>query len=582
MSLTEHFKRVIDIWFDGKNRRPFLETIITEVEKNWNNKNIFVIETPTGYGKSTISATIALYSLKDEFKSIITFPLRTLLEDQFEKFKKLVNENLLGKRYMHNPDSRYLIKPITLTTIDTLALTLFGIPPEDLDKVVRYWSGTSSGSLGHYLFSWMSVVLSNIVLDEVHLLADSVKSLNFLIALMKIAIDNDQKLFLMSATIPEVFKRILEKIMSPQADKLLFIKFESKYDQEFIKERASKKYKIILTPLKKETKFNEIAKWVKEEIKKYPKVIVVFNTVNDAIKFYKRIKDEINDNVEKILLHSRFNEKDRRRKSMTLRGLNKNYIIVSTQVIEAGVDISSNLFITELAPANSLIQRLGRFLRYEGERKGKIYIWYEVDDSNILKRDPDNKYKVYDWNLSNKTLIKLQEIKDKLNIHIAESYKTLLDNVYDEKDFRVNIDEINDLTSILMNLEFGSLKAVEKFFYLEGSFVRSSLIAPVIPSNFIKKSHADYIEMNVKELSQLMIPLNFRILKKLKPCKEIILKKDKEREEEKIKVINFDSGFLFSERELIKHMIRNSVLAFVLDKSYSNEFGLVLGELNDK
>ena len=238
MVLIECYKQVLKNWFGTEeNERKFIDHVMDVLKKHWNDKNIFIIEAPTGYGKSVISATISLFSLKNKdcLKCIVTFPLRTLLEDQYCKFvgehnvKKNGKEEILcknkrsflgdidqnlrlkiiGKRYMHNPDSRYLIKPITLTTVDTLVLTLFGIPPECIDKVVRAWDGTMGGSLGHYLFSWGSVVFSNIVLDEVHLLADSTKSLSFLIALMKIAKDFDQKLILMSATLSNALKSIV-------------------------------------------------------------------------------------------------------------------------------------------------------------------------------------------------------------------------------------------------------------------------------------------------------------------------------------------------------------------------------------
>ena len=42
-------------------------------------------------------------------------------------------------------------------------------------------------------------------------------------------------------------------------------------------------------------------------------------------------------------------------------------IIVSTQVVEAGVDVSAMALVTELAPWPSLVQRFGRAARYGGE-----------------------------------------------------------------------------------------------------------------------------------------------------------------------------------------------------------------------
>ena len=47
-------------------------------------------------------------------------------------------------------------------------------------------------------------------------------------------------------------------------------------------------------------------------------------------------------------------------------------IIVATQVVEAGVDISAGCLITELAPWPSLVQRFGRCARYGGA--GRIVV----------------------------------------------------------------------------------------------------------------------------------------------------------------------------------------------------------------
>src|SRR2546428_9715926 len=47
-------------------------------------------------------------------------------------------------------------------------------------------------------------------------------------------------------------------------------------------------------------------------------------------------------------------------------------IIVATQVVEAGVDISAGCLVTELAPWPSLVQRFGRCARYGGS--GRVIV----------------------------------------------------------------------------------------------------------------------------------------------------------------------------------------------------------------
>ena len=56
----------------------------------------------------------------------------------------------------------------------------------------------------------------------------------------------------------------------------------------------------------------------------------------------------------------------------------KNLELLATQVVEAGLDVSADLLLTEVAPMNSLIQRAGRCARWlrSGElRPGDCWRW---------------------------------------------------------------------------------------------------------------------------------------------------------------------------------------------------------------
>jgi CRISPR-associated endonuclease/helicase Cas3 len=70
---------------------------------------------------------------------------------------------------------------------------------------------------------------------------------------------------------------------------------------------------------------------------------------------------------------------------------NKGVIAVTTQVCEMSLDLDADLLITELAPASSLIQRMGRCNRsIEGrdpDKHGRVFI-YEAPDSNPYEDDP--------------------------------------------------------------------------------------------------------------------------------------------------------------------------------------------------
>lgn len=560
--------------------RKFIEEVIMFLEKKWHDKNIFIIEAPTGYGKSAISQTVSLYSVSKELKSIVVFPLRTLLEDQYDKFKRITNTKILGKRYMHNADSRYLIKSITLTTIDTLSLTLFGIPPEDFDKVVRKWSGTGSGSLGHYLFSHSSILLSNIILDEVHLLSDSIKSLTFLVLLIKFAIDNGMKLILMSATIPSALEEKLLNCIG--SENMEIIRFDSKnknfYDERFVNERNKKKYKIFLHMVTDNEKYDKILSWIKNE--RLKKKIIIFNTIEDSVNLFN-ITRGYKEVENKILLHSRFNEVDREEKIKKLEEIknDKEYLIISTQTIEAGIDVSSNLFVTEIAPAGSLIQRLGRFLRYEGENEGEVHIWYEVDGNGNLK-SRGNKYKVYDWELTNRTIEFLKSMSstfgnnawestsEKMNFHVPENYKNLLNFVYKMEDFKIDTGGIEDFLRIFLNMEKLSKRSLEKFIELEGSFVRDEMPVPVITYDILNQEKA---ESTVEQITRHVIPVSITQVSKLRPNEYLVAEKDDESKREILKRKPIKNS-----EKIFRFILKSSAIALIVNKKYDKEMGLLM------
>jgi CRISPR-associated endonuclease/helicase Cas3 len=86
-----------------------------------------------------------------------------------------------------------------------------------------------------------------------------------------------------------------------------------------------------------------------------------------------------------LLLHSRFRAEDRREKEKLLHSDPpvEGRIIIATQAIEAGVDLSARVLFTELAPWASLVQRFGRCNRYGefNQTKEAQVIWIDVADA---------------------------------------------------------------------------------------------------------------------------------------------------------------------------------------------------------
>lgn len=105
--------------------------------------------------------------------------------------------------------------------------------------------------------------------------------------------------------------------------------------------------------------------------------LVVLNTVRRAQAVYKEV-EKLKPEAEVILLHSRYRPPDRRARTDEALGQvdpnGSGRIVVTTQVIEAGVDISATTLVTEAAPWPSIVQRAGRCNRY-GEADGASLFW---------------------------------------------------------------------------------------------------------------------------------------------------------------------------------------------------------------
>lgn len=89
--------------------------------------------------------------------------------------------------------------------------------------------------------------------------------------------------------------------------------------------------------------------------------IVILNRVNRAKDLYAALEKLAKKQTlpPRILVHSRFRPLERDPLSKLIKEPGEK-IIISTQAIEAGVDISARTLITELAPWSSLVQRFGR------------------------------------------------------------------------------------------------------------------------------------------------------------------------------------------------------------------------------
>ena len=104
--------------------------------------------------------------------------------------------------------------------------------------------------------------------------------------------------------------------------------------------------------------------------------LVIVNTVKRAQSIYREIK-EMPGRPELLLIHSRFRVQDRKAitdELLEIRNQKKDAIVISTQVVEAGMDISARTLVTEIAPWSSMVQRFGRCNRNGDDPDATVHV----------------------------------------------------------------------------------------------------------------------------------------------------------------------------------------------------------------
>ncbi|MCL6596478.1 MAG: CRISPR-associated endonuclease Cas3'' [Firmicutes bacterium] len=123
-----------------------------------------------------------------------------------------------------------------------------------------------------------------------------------------------------------------------------------------------------------------------------PTLLVVVNTVRRAQALYDALGGWAEaEGVDLLLAHSRFRGLERGRLAASLARSGANLpprVVVATQVLEAGVDITSAHLVTEIAPWASLVQRMGRVNR-DGGAPGAWVEWVDLAPDEASPYTPE-------------------------------------------------------------------------------------------------------------------------------------------------------------------------------------------------
>lgn len=167
--------------------------------------------------------------------------------------------------------------------------------------------------------------------------------------------------------------------------------------------------------------------------------LVVVNTVKRAQDTYKVIR-KLQSPAETVLIHSRFRRVDRQRALARVLAPMEGggRIVVATQVVEAGMDLSAATLITDLAPWSSLVQRAGRCNR-RGDVSGARMLWVRPKGSA--------PYREEDLDLAEEVLRNLPEVatQEQLSMQTVRQQRAPLPTLR-KRDLMELFDTLPDLS----------------------------------------------------------------------------------------------------------------------------------------
>ena len=137
--------------------------------------------------------------------------------------------------------------------------------------------------------------------------------------------------------------------------------------------------------------------------------LVICNRVSRAQAIYQELKKQKLVEDPFLLIHSRFRGQEREELNKKLHEFFSG-VLVATQAVEAGVDISARILFTELAPWPSLVQRMGRCNRYgECSNHATVY-WADID---LSKKESASPYEKEELAEAREFLISLKDVGPK-------------------------------------------------------------------------------------------------------------------------------------------------------------------------
>lgn len=425
---------------------------------------ILSINLPTGCGKTLSAFSFSLKlreKIENEFgflpKIIYSLPFLSIIDQNAEVVSKVLSHgvddseifsNLLLKHH-HLSDISYKTgKELEIRSNQSQLLTEGWYSEIIITTFIQFFYSLITNK-NRAARKFHNIVNSIVILDEIQSIPHHYwELLNH--SLKYLANEFNCWVILMTATQPLIFKENEE--IKPLVDKDTYFKVFNRLEYEFNLDPQD---------------LDDFKKFIWDKIVSEPDkdIMVVLNTINASQELYNYIKGMIDEDLsvepegifcsDKLQIMNISTLIVPKHRLKRIKRINNNKkrrnIIVTTQVVEAGVDISVDLVYRDMAPLDSIVQTAGRCNRSNEKGKGLV----EVVN---LKDDKGRNFYSYIYNsvLINATA---DVIEGNYSIEECEFNSTAVPNYYKFVSERGSQDKSLDLIAYLEKLEFSCIKS---------------------------------------------------------------------------------------------------------------------------
>ena len=476
----------------NEKRDAFRNFVLNNFDENY---KLFTLTAPTGYGKTLTALNFALKFNKPRI--IYALPFTSIIDQTYDIVAKIYknsdilvskahHKTTIGEENLTEEDRYSKIKflmesfsgEINVTTLYQLIFALFGNKNKDNVKFNQLKN-------------------SVVIIDEAQAIPYNFRK-DFILLCEIISQRLGTIFIFMSATMPviksENFKEISNLDYFSKQDRYVIKWLDINGEDELLE-------KICKTASDKNT-------------------LVVVNTIKKAQELFTKLRDKFSC----FCLNGYMYDYHKRATIEAVRcAVNKSKVdplaskilLISTQSIEAGVDLDFDIGFREVSPISSIIQTAGRVNRHFGATRGELYVFPEISKfTNLIYGD---LYKVSGTILSD---LKQKEVRESEILEISNLYfqkiSNQLENLHIKSEIeKLEFENINQKIEDIMNDNYKQTIIIEP----EENFIKDfeAKIFEIKNSPNEKFTIRDLFKNHIRKLSKFSINVALKDMNKLMP-----------------------------------------------------------------